>query len=242
MCKFIRTYKENYSVFEKHDFSLDKDLIIEMKDILKPSYINPDSLIDRVIQQYDYILFSRNKEGILTSFFTTNFDKIDNEIICNLGLLAVRDAYKRSDLIFPVVFRQIELLRQKQKEVGKRILCWCTTASTSIFKATHFFYDDCQPRQNGSYDIEGLQTFEKIVKGYKIECNSSTPFVLRQYAHNTQYSQIEKERISKIVLKKKNLFDNFQINESNGDRLVIVSYPPSDEKFNYLSRKIKTST
>lgn len=240
MEKFISTYKENFSVYEKHNFSFDKDFIIEMKDLIKPSYVDPDSLIDRVIKQYDNILYTRNKEGRLCSFFTTNYDKIDNDIICNLGLLAVKEEYKGAELVFPLGFRHIEILKEKEKELGKRILCWCTTATISIYRAIMMFYDGYQPKFDGSYDNSGLKAVEKIAKGYKLEYNPSSPFVLRQHAHNTQYSPTEKKRISEIVKKKKkSFFDIFQIDESNGDRLIVVMYSPTDEKFNFLASRMK---
>jgi len=242
MGKFLRKYRNNFTIFEKNDFSLDNDFILEVKDLLLPSYVNPDSLIKRVINQYNHIIYSKNENGTLCSFFTVNFDFIDNEIICNLGLLAVRNEYKGSDLVFPLGYRCIELLKQKEIEVGKRILCWCTTATIQVYKIVQIFFDDCQPKCDGSIDSLGLQSLEKIVRGYKLNHDSSTPFVLKHHAVSTHYSFSEKQRIIRSVNNQNNsFFNSFNISEENGDRLIIIAFSPSDEKFNLISKRFKTS-
>ncbi len=95
----------------------------------------------------------------------SNFEEIEKELVCYQGLLAIKGEYQNQSLSFPLMFSQIEHLKQKEQVIGKRILCWGTAVSIISYNVVNEFYDDLQPISDGSYDKDAGKLHKKLPTG-----------------------------------------------------------------------------
>lgn len=72
-----------------------------------------------------------------------------------------------------------------------------------------------------------------------MQSSMENPFALRSVANDTRYSEEERKRIEKVTAKNNfKFFDNYEIDETRGDRLILICEPPSIEKLLSLKHKL----
>ena len=165
-----------------------------------------------------------------------NEETLDKRITYYMGLTAIRHCYKNLYLSEPLMAWHIKKVSDVEKEINKKILCWCHTAIITSYRVIERYFDCLVPNRNGDNFDEYSTSIAKIVVdkfGYKHD--KLNPFILRGVSSGTRASVIESERI-KTVTEKHNfiLFEKFNISEPDGDRIILLSYVPdvdSVEKF-----------
>lgn len=223
---------KGFTLQQSSAFHDDNEFISEMRALLKPSYKDVEMLLNRELNHNKYIYYLRDKDGMLSSFFMSNFDIIDNEVVSYMGLMAVAEKYKGLTLAAPIIIPYIENLRRKERELGRKILSYATTATISSYKCLALFCDDYQPTENGCYTVEGKQAARYIAHHLKLNYNTNHPFILKRVAKGTSYSELEKKRINNIIQRKRfHLFEQLGIEEENGDRLLLFGFKLSEEKY-----------
>jgi len=228
-----------YRLFEEINYQSNTELMDEMTAVAAPSYNGTRSLLEREFAHNHFVYFIRNKGQELVAFFLTNFDEIDNELICYMGLLAVDTRYKNSFLSAPLVFHHIRRLKEKEFLLGRSIQTWATTASRTILK---LFSSFChyEPAPDGSFTEEGKAIARKIGHYYNLTSDRQNPFVVRKLAYETQYSKEENLRMEHVARPKSvNVFEQFGIDEKLGDRLIVVVRSLDVQKFLKWSQKLK---
>lgn len=80
----------------------------------------------------------------------------------------------------------------------------------------------------------------KIGNHYKLSSDPGNPFIARKLAHDTCYSMEENFRMNQVSRRKnKNILQQFGINETQRDRLIVVVRSLDVEKFMQWSNKLK---
>lgn len=101
-------------------------------------------------------------------------------------------------------------------------------------------YDNIQPDLDGNYNKKIKEVIENIKKvGGLDEFSSNHPYVLKGATASTKYSTNEKVRQKEFVFNNNiNTFEKLNIDESNGDRLLIICEIPSKSKLDNLKLKL----
>ncbi len=217
------------------NFSSDGKLREEIFSLVQPSYIDPTSLIEREFANNDTIYLIRDETNQLVAFFMTGDDNFDGINLTYMGLSAVRHEYKNSGVGKQVYLAQLEDSLILQKELKSNIICWATTATPSVYFSVYRIWEYVNPDNDFKYSDEAFHIAKKICQKHKYTFKDENPFVLKNVAKKTNYSIIEKQRISEFNLKKGfKLFDEFDIDEKQGDRLLMIFKLPSWDKFKNL--------
>ncbi len=238
MKNLIATLPNQFKLFEYVNYQNDHVLVNEISELLAPSYINTDTLLERELAHNKIIYFTRDTQNKLSSFFMTNYDEVNGKTVCYMGLLAVADNHKGKDLAGPILYWHIQKTKSLEKKLGYSIWCWATTATTSVYQITKNFSKNVEPQFNGTYSNDGLDKCMQIKNHYNLNISSSHPFVIKEIAKGTQYSAKEKEHIYEYTQKRKfELFNQLQVNESKGDRLILIIDLPDLELINFWGYK-----
>ncbi|MFT3947816.1 MAG: hypothetical protein QM763_12680 [Agriterribacter sp.] len=217
------------------NFSSDLKLKEEILSLVKPSYVDPTSLLEREFANNDTIYLIRYESTNLVAFFMTGDDSFEDITVTYMGLSAVRHEYKNSGVGKQVYMAQIEDSLHLQEKMQTDIWCWGTTATPSAFFSIHKLWEYTSPDINFYYSNEALNLAHKICDRHRYEFIPNNPFVLKNVAKKTKYSDSERKRIAEFIEKKNfGLFDKLNINEESGDRLLMVFKLPSWEKFHLL--------
>ena len=83
--------------------------------------------------------------------------------------------------------------------------------------------EDVIPRADGSYTAQMLEVLQFIKENYKMSSYADPvwPFVLRKFSP-ARYKANEADRLSKVRGMKTNLLTTLDVNERNGDRILLV--------------------
>jgi hypothetical protein len=224
------------------DFKDDVNLKSEIRSLIEISYVDPAELLEREFSKNDTIYAIRDDEGVLLAFFMTCFENINDNLFIYLGLSGVKHEYKNTGIGKYVYCMQIEDNIQSQSNLGKPIYCWATTATPFAFMAGTQLFDNVNPDINGSFSEENFYLATLVCKKYNFTIENNNPFVLKNVAQNTLYSDTECERIERFV-KKTNfqLFNKLGINEQDGDRLLMILRLPSREKLESLKDELNAN-
>jgi hypothetical protein len=216
-------------------FANDNDLKQELLTLLRPSYIDPTTLLYREVENNDTIYIIRDENHQLEAFFMTGDDSFDDVKLTYLGLSAVKHEIKNSGIGKQLYLAQIEDSLFLQDRSQKKTYCWATTASPSVFLSIHHLWASASPDINFNFSNLAFEIAKAICKKHNYAFADNNPFILKGIAKNTRYSLAEKERIIQFDHSKDfTLFADHNITEENGDRLLLVFELPSWQQFNSL--------
>lgn len=215
------------------ELNINLDLYQAIYDLVLPSYVNPDAMLKRDIDSCDRIYLAYNIQDKLCAFFMVGQQNLvlnDTSVVSfYLGLGATSMATKNSGIIRQLYQAFIHDVQELEARINQKIPLWHTTVTPSVFHAFELMFVENEPNANGLYTEKGKSLVLAIrsKKGWQYQENEH-PFVVKNVAHNTLYSDSEVARIKRICLEKNfSLFDELGINERNGDRLIRISFVPS---------------
>ncbi|MHA7057597.1 hypothetical protein ACWGOQ_0010290 [Aquimarina sp. M1] len=107
-----------------------------VNNIIRPSYVDISSLIEREDRHCNYTFYLEDKDGKLISFFMTSKEKLFEKTSFYLGLNATAEKYKNKGLNIYVILKALQFLNGIEKKTGEKHILYATTASPSIY---HFF-------------------------------------------------------------------------------------------------------
>ena len=208
------------------DFGKDDYLVKQIYDITREGYIDNNAILDREIKHCKDIYVIRI-EGKLVAFTMVNHETIDDMETCYIGLTYAHSEYRGKGyikVIYETLFSEVDL---QEKRIGKKIVCWLTTAVPSIYFLFHENCKNSEPNSEGEVTESGEKIFRKIVnKKYgDLSIDLKEPFILRSVAKSTRYSIEERER---QLLAEFGLiipaFEKYTLDETNGDRFLMIGY------------------
>jgi hypothetical protein len=223
----------DFSIRKTVNFSDDKILINKIRHLTAPMYCDNTTLLEREINHCKNILYFDNEYGELMCFAMYNFESLEELETVYFGLTVCGEKYKKFGLA-KRLWREVAKETIKRENILKTpILCWLTTPTPIVFYWFNKFLEDAEPFLDGTYTVLGKQVVEKLkrVKYPAFTDHQANPFVLLRIASNTTYSINEKESIL-IASKKLGLkaFSNLNVDETNGDRFLIIGFVPKNEE------------
>lgn len=210
-------------------FSENKQLIKDIQEVANQSYSNSSGLLKRDTDYCDEIYLLRTVKGELAAFFMVKYVVIKGLPTYFLGWSCCRNDFKNfglAKLLYNLFFIDC---KAKENEVGRKIVCWWTTATPIAFHWFNKNIDCCEPDLNGNISNGGKAMFKVLTETSYLNSsfNESDPFILRGFSKNTNYNDTEKAKL-KNAIERLNLktFYKYPIDELNGDRYLMIGYAP----------------
>jgi hypothetical protein len=214
-------------------FRSDQSLRSAIYELIEQSYEDPTALITREFEHCDTLYLAENENDILVAFFMVAWETVNvgGEMLPTvyLGLSATSEDTKNTGIVRQLYSNFILVGARWEQSTGRRLLLWGTTATPSAFYAAQTLFAEVQPDMEGRYSQEAAEIALHLHQrmGISARVDGAHPFVLRNIATNTRYSQKELARIELIRTKKKfRLFDDLRISERDGDRLLLICRIP----------------
>lgn len=214
---------------EKHiDYKDNLALVNQIREIILPSYKNAGSHVSKDIDLCNE-LYCIQEEGRMLAFFMVGYHEIVGIASCYLGLSACRQEYKSQGLVKSLYLEFARDCRLKEHSIGNRILCYWTTATPIVYYWFCKHFSEVYPNLKGECTDESKLLINLIAKSKYPKANRDpiNPFVLRHAAHEINYSDDEVNRVKKAT---QDLglfvFDKFALDETKGDRFLMVGYCP----------------
>jgi hypothetical protein len=222
-------------------FREDADLRLEVMKLVQPSYEDPAAVLEREFEHCDTIYLARDDEDNLAAFFMVAWETMSfkGEALPTvyLGWTGASELARASRVVWRDFYEQlygsfISDAINWERESGRRLLFWGTTATPSGYYALQRGFVELEPRIDGKYSAEGAEIARLLRRrmGVTNQESESNPFVLRGVAADTRYSAEEAERIEMICRKKGfTLFKELGVEERDGDRLLFICRLPQSD-------------
>ena len=220
---------DTFNYKHRTDFDEDENFISQLKQLAQFSYLDTSSLLDREIKHCKHIFYFENEDKELICFAMYNFEKLEESETVYYGLTVCADNYKSFGLAKKLWQKIAAETIKRQNETGTTFLCWLTTPTPIVFHWFNKFLQNAEPFLDGSYSGNGRKLAEKFqrIKYSQTLQQDTNPFVLRNVAANTLYSTGERQRVTEASKKLSvTAFENYNIDETNGDRFLIVGLTP----------------
>lgn len=218
-----------------------QELISEIRKLIQPTYKQAGEHIQHDIEVCNEIFVTRSHEGELLAFFMVGFHFIKDMPCYYAGLSACKNDLKNKGIVKRLYYSFLKDCALKEIEMNQRIITYWTTATPIVYYLTNRYWLNVEPTLTGNCSVTGLKIIETIAEhsynGIKREPNA--PFVLRNAAHQINYSEQEQERIKQAI---KDLcltvFERYELDETNGDRFLMFGYTPSHDKIIEVMQKM----
>jgi hypothetical protein len=222
-------------LFEKvRNFRTNALLLHEIEAIAQESYQDYSGLFERDSSFCDEIYLLRHPHGSLLSFFMVKFLFVETLPTYFLGWSCCSQAYKNSGLTKRLYQACFADCRKAELTLRQRIVCWWTTATPIAYYWFNKNMERCQPDITGKILEESIAIFDALRRTQYINahCKEEPIFILRGFAGKTHYSSDEASRLKEARTSLRlNVFDQFQLNETDGDRFLMVGYVPNAHSY-----------
>ena len=218
------------------DYHGNTALLAEQTSLLAPSYErqNFDSFalhgLTEPLPGMQHELYTlRDADGCLAAFYTVGYHNVEHTLCCYLGLSAARDDCKSQGLGSLLWDAHFQDCRQMEARMGHRILLHFTTASPIPFQWFTRTLAEPAPNAGGYCDELGRQRLRTIATAQYPQASwaAHTPYLLRRAAPGVHYSAHETQRLDGVSAGQPTSFFNaVQLDESQGDRLLVVGFAP----------------
>lgn len=218
-----------FPILKYKDYHADRKLIDGIKEVIAPSYKNAGAHIFHDIEICNELYVINTDEEKMLAFFMVGYHTINDIKCCYLGLSACREEYKSSGFVKTLYLEFVSDCMKREMNLSSKIVCYATTATPIVYSTFPKLFSKVQPDVNGNCSVEAKQILLEIAQQKYAEADFEldTPFVLRHAAKEINYSDKEKERIRKAINDLNlSVFDRYKIDESNGDRFLMIGYTP----------------
>lgn len=212
-------------------FRSDNSLLREIEFLAAPNYEDASALLEREVRHCTQAYLIRDNEGVLLAFFLVAFEYLslsDGTFTpaLYLGLSAAQHTPSGAAAVMRLYGSAIADAMRWEQQHGNRLVIWSTTASPMIYKVVSKYLSNLEPSGSGDFSSSGRDRAHALAR--HLGAHTAThPFVLKGYAANTRYSQIERRRIDLTLRAQRfELFKQLAIDESAGDRLLMIASTP----------------
>ena len=222
---------------------LTADELRQITTILQPYYLDATELLARELEHNTHVYFVSAENTIQTFFMVSwNEDEValKNYKLVYLGL-SCTDIHATDKKLASSTYLHFSIDGYNyEQQHNTKLLLYGTTATPLILTTLPKVWDRVKPALDGSYDTEDKSLITMIRKHLRQDALSDEhPFVLKNYAKNTQYSAPEKARLAQIEDKFQiDTFKQLNICEQKGDRLLIMCKIPQLSKIAHLKKQI----
>lgn len=157
-----------------------------------------------------------------------------------LGLSCANDNYNERRFASKVYYYFTQDAFDFEQNRNTKLILYGTTATPVVLLTLEKIWANVKPNLFGEYEDFDKIVIEAIKKKSGFDKYSTNhPFVLKGIAVNTKYSQKEEERLNEVIRKNNiEIFKTLNIDESNGDRLLITCNIPDKAKLDRLKSKL----
>lgn len=145
------------------------------------------------------------------------------------GLSAVRQENNNTGLAAHLYNYSMFEAQEWQRHHQQKLTIWATIATPLAFYAAEKILANTQPRLDGSFSEESAKIARAIQRRLLTgdQMLPQHPFVLPGVAIGTRYSDMAKQRIAAVCEAKRfDLFKQLGIEETKGDRLLLICEVP----------------
>lgn len=224
------------------DYQNNQELVGEIMKMILPSYKNAGSHIAKDIAICNQLYIVNSEDHQMLAFFMVGYHKINDLDCCYLGLSACRQEYKNNGFVKALFFEFARDCIRKELSLNKRILCYWTTATPIVYHWFCKYFSDVAPDRQGNCSTGSKRLLTLIARSkYKnASFEADYPFILRQAAHQINYSDAENDRIRQAIIDLNlAVFENHRLDETNGDRFLMVGYAPHHDKLIEYTQSLK---
>ncbi|MHC1707701.1 MAG: hypothetical protein AB9842_09285 [Bacteroidales bacterium] len=218
----------NVEIIPKNSPDNNETLRQEMIDVLHHAYVYPEKVIDKRFYALDKIFLLRKEKKLVgfCCYFLTDIETTSETIpSVFLGIMAAAPAIQNSGLILKVMEAMLEDLRNTNPLPGHPRLIWATTASPSSLAIFRHYFQKVSPDENNTLRPEHIE-YEKAMRKTLLQGKPDQEYkslVVKDVTPQSIYSEQETKRISLIQKKDpENIFTLLGIDESKGDRLIMI--------------------
>lgn len=213
---------ETFVVSKLSGFQADSSLHAQFELILRNSYADPTPLLSRAYQNNNEIYLCHDKDGYLCGFYMVGENQIAGQKIVYLGLSGVLESKRGlgiGKLLYRTHYNDLKILA---RETNQDVTCWATTASIGVYFAMKNTYDHISP--DGLYfEPDDLALINSIASYKGFEMSGNFPFLAKEAAKGTNYSDTESKRLAQFTSNGNyNFFDTIGLDEKRGDRLLLI--------------------
>lgn len=225
-----------YKIYKEKDFANNKSIIDNIIKVLQTSYQEFDMEAGYLKKDFgccNELYFAKNEEQELIAFFMVGLQELEGCLIYYLGLSACAESWKGNGIASSLYKRFSMDCSDLEKEINKRILCYWTTATPIAFNWLNHNFENVAPDLKGYCTEEDIRIIELIAKKFYpyAKYNKKFPYVLRNAVNHFRFSDKEKAKIVKVIIDKKlGVFEQYEIDETNGDRFLMIGYVSNDDK------------
>ena len=218
--------------------------IERMFQLMKPYYIDPTSLLERDLKHNTNIYLLKDDIDNLLSFFMVGWEKhfIDDKLssVVFLGLSCANQKFQERKFASKVYYYFTKDAFDYEQLNNEKLILYGTTATPVVLLTLSKIWDNVKPLQDGSYTEYDKIIIDAIKKSTGLDKYSSDhPFVLKRIAIKTKYSVNEEARLKEVEIKNNiKIFEKLNIDEANGDRLLITCNIPNKSKLDILKSKL----
>lgn len=207
-------------------------------------YVEPTSVVDSELKRNNMIYLLKDSCNNILCFFMVAWHKFkihsEERDIVYMGLTCTSQNHQEKKFSSRLLYNFTVDAYNYQQKNNQKLLLYAKVASPIILLMLPKIYDNIQPDLDGNYNKKDKEVIESIKKaGGLDEFSSNHPYVLKGATANTKYSTNEKVRQKEFVFNSDiNTFEKLNIDESNGDRLLIICEIPSKSKLDSLKLKL----
>lgn len=218
----------NITVIESVQLHSNEKLAEHLEEIVRPYYEDCALLMKRELNHNNVCYAFTDAEGEIISFALFAYEQLTVAGVLvpalYVGLAASREDVRNQGLAFKLWAQARQDILESQDRNQMDVVGWATTATPEAYLGPAKL-SILDPKPDGSYSRRNLDYAEAIRHKLGVDKSPEHPFVLKGIAAGTRYSEQERNRIRRIcTIKKFTLFDVLNIDESQGDRLLMVGH------------------
>ena len=216
------------NVFKQLDSS---DLIAYQSSVLKligTYYVNPEDIFEMIQDERVVYATLDNRQAVRSLFTSKIYHTEDNKIISYLGLVVSNS--RRKDEVSSLMFKHLENVKNLEFQRKTKAYYYGLTGNFFAYKLVKDFFQNVHPTQ---YNTEKPNFYEYVVNhsGYSIE--EGTLYKVINSPSIARYKPTYLEKIQRA----NEIYQfpyGFTVDETNGERMLIVCESADDTKFKKL--------
>ena len=234
----------DFQLFKGSIADLSKRDLEEITSLLNYYYEESTGLLLSELKKNNRVYYYRKTGENIEAFFMTGWSEVsihnEKRISIYLGLSCVNNQYKERKLGSKLYYEFTKEALELQSKISDKVLLYGTTATPVVLLTLPKIWDNVEPNQDGSYSNHGEKIIRRIQKELDLDkFSTGHPYVLKKIAFKTRYAESERIRFKDISEKfDLRTFEILDIDETQGDRMMILCNLPSEIKFQKLERKL----
>lgn len=214
----------------------------QIREIVQPYYTDATQLLARALSHNTHVYLSYHNDMFVAFFMvaweTLSVNGTDRPALF-LGLSSVDPEFRNKKLVSALYNQSMLDVAEWQANHSQELIVWFTTATPVVWHSISRIYRIIQPTIDSNYPPE-LADIGRAIQlcHYPYARPNPNPFVLKGVATATQYAVAERTYLEQTGQKNgPTIFDQLDVDESAGDRLLVLCALPDEESIRQQKRE-----